>query len=202
MKGLPIYFNIENKTIIVVGAGTAAAIKIKKLIDFEANIIVIAPKICKQICEYETQKLLKVKRKKFDKEDLFVNNIIISAADYETNQFVYKCAKEKGLICCVCSKNLEGDFIFPSHKKKGDIVVTAVTSGKYPLMSKKICEEINLDIADSLDFLKEKRDFVLKNIKDKTKKRKILNEFIEDENYKHPDKIENILKRYLNEQSN
>lgn len=202
MKGIPIYFNIENKTIIVVGGGTAATIKIKKLIEFRANIVVIAPEICEQIYEYEVQNLLKIKRKKFDKQDLYTNNIVISAATDKINQFVFECAKEKGLICCVCSKNLEGDFIFPSHKKQGDIVVTAVTSGKYPLISKKICEGINLDIADSLGFLEQKRKFVLKNIKDKTKKRRILNEFIEDENYKYPDRIENILKRYLNEQNN
>lgn len=202
MKGLPIYLNIENKIIIVVGGGTAATIKIKKLIDFEANIVVIAPEICEQIYEYKRKKLLNIKKRKFTETDLHVNSIIISAADDETNQFVYECAKKRGLICCVCSKNSAGDFLFPSHKKQGDIVVTATTSGKYPLVSKKICEEMNLDVADSLDFLEQKRKFVLKNIKNKVEKKEILNELIEDENYKYPDRIENILKRYLNEQNN
>lgn len=201
MKGIPIYFNIENKTVIVVGGETAAAIKIKKLIDFEADIVVIAPKICKEIYEYGSKNFLKIKQKEFYENDLCENSIVVCAADNKTNEFVYQCANERNLICCVCSKNLDGDFLFPSHKKRGDIIVTASTSGKYPLLSKKICEEINLDITDYLDFLEQKRNFVVQKIQSKKDKKKILNEFIQEDNYKYADRIENILKRYLDEEN-
>lgn len=67
MAYFPFYIDIKDKVWIVIGGGTIALRKIEVLSKFDANIIVIAPSICKEI--YAIQKDLK------EKNPTDVNNI-------------------------------------------------------------------------------------------------------------------------------
>lgn len=66
MAYFPFYIDIKDKVWIVIGGGTIALRKIEVLSKFDANIIVIAPSICKEI--YAIQKELE------DKNPTDVNN--------------------------------------------------------------------------------------------------------------------------------
>lgn len=179
MKGIPIFFNIENKNILVAGGGHAAEIKIKTLLDFEASIVVVAPKIKNEILQYAEEKRLIIQKECFTESHLQNIDIVIAAADEKTNSFIYKCAKEKGLLCSVSSANITGDFMFQSHKKAGDLIVSATTNGKFPLLSKKICESVDL-VQYDLEKLEEKRKIILQTIQDKKERKKALYKILEN----------------------
>ena len=49
MAYFPMFINLENKKVIVLGGGKTALRKINSLIKFDCKIAVIAPRICDEI---------------------------------------------------------------------------------------------------------------------------------------------------------
>ena len=197
MKNLPVFLNMENKKVLIVGGGNAALIKIKKLIDFDCDVTVISNNFLIDILEFKNIKIIK---KDFEEKDIEGFFLVVAAAENSVNKFVYECAKNKGILCSVSGGDIKGDFIFPAHKKNDRLTVALSTDGAYPALAKKLCSKIDVSLGDRINFFEEKRKFVIKNVSDKNLKKKILSEIIDDdviysENY--IEKTENILKRYF-----
>lgn len=200
MGGMPIFLDIECKKVVVIGGGRAALIKIRSLIDFNADIHVIANDICNEISELEKLGKITVCVKDFSECDLDGAFIVIAAADSQTNKSVYEAASIKKILCHSVNRSLKCDFIFPSHKVCGDITVAVSTNGKYPLIAKKICDNIDLSVNEKLDYFEKIRNIIISKVKEKEKRRFILKNIIDDniinsEDYKN--KIDIILERYL-----
>ena len=208
MKTLPLFLNMDNKKVLVVGGGNASLIKIKKLIDFDCDITVISNHFLDDIIVLGSY--LNIVNKNFEKEDLDNFFLVIAAADENTNKYVYKCAVKKGILCNVSSRNIRGDFIFPAHKNENKLTIAVSTNGSYPLISKSIVEKIGneIDLSDlskKIDFLEFNRKYIINNVENKILRKKIMSEFVSDNilyctNYdEYIKKINNILKRYFDE---
>lgn len=200
MRRLPVFFNIEGKKIGVIGGGNAAVIKIKTLLDFEADIVVIAPEVQREIEELQKQRKLIWMQRNYQPEDINLFSFLILAAEEKINEETAEICRQKKIPFLSVSKRIEGDFIFPSHKKQGDITIAVSTNGKYPLLAKKICEQIFLPDEEMMNFLEEKRAFLLEKEKDSKKRKKILQNIINDsildqKNYKQ--RIEELIKGEL-----
>lgn len=197
---LPIFVEIENKNILVVGGSRAAFIKIKNLIECNGNITVIAPEICSEIIEMRDKNAIAVEMKGFEKKDIVGRFLVIAAAENKINSQVLKFCREKNILCSTVDGENKGDFIFPANRKRGNITVAVSTNGKYPLIAKKICNDVDLSISDRINDLELKRKLVISTIKDKNKRKIVLNELIQndvitDTNY--IEKIDNIINKYL-----
>lgn len=176
MKGLPMFFNLEGKKVLIIGGGRSATIKIKTFLDFGADIQVIGEKICSEVWNIFLEQKEKVHEKVFQEDDLQGVSMVFAAADRETNQKVYVLAKDRKILCG--TSNGDGDFILPAYRKKGNLTVAVSTNGKYPLLGMEICEKVDLSDADRLDQLEKKRQWVISNIQDQEEKRRILRELL------------------------
>lgn len=172
MKSIPIFLNMEGKKVLIIGGGQAALIKTKTLLDFELDVTIVAPKIIEELLSFEKQEKLKIKRKWFSIEDLEGYYLVILAADAETNRLIAKDCHKKEIMVSSVSQKEEGDFFFPSHKKQGEMVATVSTNGLFPILGKRICEKIEFPSEEKLQFLAEKRAFLLKlNLSSQKRKR-------------------------------
>lgn len=170
MKYLPIFLNIENQKILIIGGGNAALKKINTLIDFNASIHVVAPEVEKKIEEYEKNGLLTLNKREFQIEDICEADIVVVAADEENSQRASQLCKKQGKLFADVSKGEKGDFIFPAHKKEGELTVAVSTNGRFPLLAKGICSQIDLSIGKWLPYLEEKRKFIIENVSDRQQK--------------------------------
>ena len=103
--------------------------------------------------------------KKEDIKDVF---IVFAAAEKNINDTIAQWAKEQKVLCCKADG--KGDFIVPYHKREGKLTVAVSTDGLFPLLGKKICENIDLSIA---------KDFI-EHIDDKKERKKALEQLLKE----------------------
>jgi precorrin-2 dehydrogenase/sirohydrochlorin ferrochelatase len=182
MAYFPIFIDLKEKNILVIGAGKVAYRKIEKLLPFEANIYVITKEIKdKRIENLKNQIHLEIRE--FKLEDLKGKDIVINATnDLELQKKVYEeCLKLKIPVNSVDNPKY-CSFIFPSYIKEGDLIIGISTSGKAPILSKEIKNLIKDCLPKNMDRFLEKLSTLRKNLKNEKNKNEIL---------------ENIIKRFF-----
>ncbi|MBD5106392.1 MAG: bifunctional precorrin-2 dehydrogenase/sirohydrochlorin ferrochelatase [Lachnospiraceae bacterium] len=207
MAYFPIYVNLEQKRILIVGGGRVALRKVKVLLEYGPKILVVAPEIEEELCRMEEsgkQSQLKLERRKFQKEDLKTADMIIAATDSSAeNSRIYKLCKQEGKLVNVVDVPAECDFIFPAIVKKKDLVVSVSTGGKSPLFAAKVKKELESRIPDYygelVEILGAWRNRILTEVSDAKRRKRIFEALVEKGKKQHgklPEKeIECVIKK-------
>ncbi|MFI3207565.1 MAG: NAD(P)-dependent oxidoreductase [Eubacteriales bacterium] len=114
----PIFLNMVDKQILIVGYGNVGARRIKSLLDFSCTIKVVSPSVPKDveedvifICD------------EFREEYLEHVDIVIAATnDRKVNEDIYYKCKEKGILVNVCDNKDLCDFYFPAIFQTDEII--------------------------------------------------------------------------------
>ena len=178
MVKLPIYLSLEHKKILVVGGGNAALIKIKTLLELKADFMVIAKTFTEQTEQLLQKYAIVYQKKEIEQQDLQGMFLVFAAAQKNINDTIAQWAKEQKVLCCKADG--KGDFIVPYHKREGKLTVAVSTDGLFPLLGKKICENIDLSIAKELYHLGEKRKNIIEHIDDKKERKKALEQLLKE----------------------
>ena len=157
MSYFPMYFNLENKKILLVGAGYIAEEKLEKLLDFTNDIHIISQNISENINILINENKISYDKKKYEKNDYLNFDIIIVAVDdLELQKSIYKETRTSRILCNCVDLPAYCDFIFPSYIKKDDLIVSISTSGSSPAFAKEFKKYIHKIIPDNIgEFLKE-----------------------------------------------
>ncbi len=148
----PMFFDISEKKVIIVGAGTIAKRRIRTLIDFTNHLTVIAPEVNKELLSLQEQGLLSIHKKKYQPEDLCGADLVIAATnDHQTNEDIYRVCKHMGIPVNVCSDKHKCDFYFPAIAKKDQLVAGISSSGSNSKQAKELTRQVNLLLADFSD---------------------------------------------------
>lgn len=126
----PLFVDLRDKKIVVIGAGNIASRRIKVLCDFCADITVIAPEASQDVRTLEAEGEIKLICKKYEKEDIAGAFIVLAATDEaDLNKQIYNDCKEKDIIVNISSDKSLCDFYFPGIVKQGTMVVGVSASG-------------------------------------------------------------------------
>lgn len=139
----PMFVDLSNKKVVVVGAGTIAKRRIRSLLEFTNHLVVVAPEINRELKELEESGRLTILKKKYDREDLYGADLVIAAtSDTQTNNDIYSVCKCMGITVNVCSDKHKCDFYFPGIARKDQIVVGVTASGADHKKAKTVIERI------------------------------------------------------------
>ncbi len=139
----PMFVDLSNKKVVVVGAGTIAKRRIRSLLDFTNHLVVVAPEVNRELKDLEESGRLTILKKKYDREDLYGADLVIAATnDTQTNNDIYSVCKCMGITVNVCSDKNKCDFYFPGIAKKDQIVVGVTASGADHKKAKTVIERI------------------------------------------------------------
>lgn len=136
---VPLVFTLMNKKVVIIGGGNIAFRKTKMFMNSGAAITIISPQITEDFKKFP---FITHINKRFEKEDIKDAHIVIAATnDKEVNYYVKECITEYQWFNDV-SDQKNSDFHIPAVVRRGDLVVSVSTSGKSPILSKKLKNEL------------------------------------------------------------
>lgn len=141
----PVFIDLTEKNILVVGAGGVASRRICVLHEFAGRITVTAPAICEKIERLAdtAPDTLKLLRRGFAESDLEGMDIVIAATDDAAlNRRIAALCAKRGIFVNVASEQSLCDFQFPSIVREGDVVIGINASGKDHRLVKKTRERV------------------------------------------------------------
>jgi precorrin-2 dehydrogenase/sirohydrochlorin ferrochelatase len=153
----PAFINLNNKKLLLVGAGNIAGEKLEKLLYFTKDITIIAPEVSEKTKSLVDKNRLTLKKRKIKKDDIKDFSIVVVAVDdLLVQKEIYEECQKHNILCNSVDSVEYCDFIFPSIVKKGSLTVAISTSGSSPSLAKYLKVVIENLIPDSIEsFLEE-----------------------------------------------
>lgn len=120
----PMFVDLSEKNIVIVGGGNIATRRVKTMLQFTRNVKVIAPKMTEELLElgrksYAELLLRPVKRSDFE----YAFMVIAATNDWKLNDEIYRVCKEEGIYVNVADDKEKCDFQFPGIYRQEDMVV-------------------------------------------------------------------------------
>lgn len=157
MPLFPMFVDLKDQDIVVIGAGEVALRKIEQLVKFLPNLTVIAPVIHDEISVLSDLHKIVLLKREYRIEDCDNRFLVIGALDDLSEQEkIYKaCMQTKTPVNCVDSPAL-CSFIFPALIVQGDLCVGINTSGKAPAVSSALRQHLTQLIPEGIHHLIER----------------------------------------------
>ncbi len=136
----PMFINLENKNIVVFGAGKIALRRVKVLINSKCNITIVAPEILKDFYNINNINIIKDSYNKKYLKDAFI--VLAITNDNNINNKIYFDCKENNIIVNVASDKNKCDFFFPGVIYKESYTIGICGNGKNHKLIKNIKNKI------------------------------------------------------------
>lgn len=138
----PMFVDLSEKQVFVVGAGTIAKRRIRSLADFTNHLVVIAPEVNPELNRMEQEGRIEIRRKKYESKDIFEADMVIAATnDHKINEDIYHVCRERGILVNVCSDKKKCDFYFPGLAVRENVVVGVTANGSDHKKAKAVTEK-------------------------------------------------------------
>jgi len=150
MAYFPMYMDMQNLKVLVVGGGYIATEKLEKLVDFTKEITVIALKLEEDARRLIDENALTLYQRAYKAGDIEGFDIVIVATDtVELHKAVYEESRGSRILVNSVDNTDYCDFIFPSYVQKGDLTIAFSTGGASPAFAKQIRRHFEKIIPDS-----------------------------------------------------
>ena len=157
MSFFPLYMDMNNRKILLVGGGTIATEKLEKLLDFTKEITIITKDISVEMTTLIKDHCLTLYQRAYNEGDIEGFDMVIVATDtIELHKSIYAESRGSRVLVNSVDDTAYCDFIFPSYIKRGDLTLSFSTSGASPAFAKQIRKYFEERIPESVDeFLQE-----------------------------------------------
>lgn len=184
MMYFPVFTQIEGKRCLIVGGGKVAARKVHTLLQYRADVVVIAKKVCDEIKEILPEKsifedFIKNEESDFLEKEIQKAFLVVAAtSSREENHRAAELCHAYHILVNVADSEAESSFIFPSVVRKGNISIGINSGTGSPAVSKQIRRQIEKAVpdyyADIAVFMGKLREYVKANFKEESQRRYIL----------------------------
>lgn len=202
MSYFPMFVQLKDKKCLVIGGGKVALRKIQVLLEFEADITVIAKEMIPQIRQIDN--ICRIFRS-FREDDLENISLVVAATDRKevNHQISCWCRARKIPVNAVDQKE-DCSFIFPSYIKQGEVVAAFSSGGESPVITQYLKREtqsvVTRQIGEISKVLGSIRDIVKESVKTESERKElyeeILNLALKDEKNLKDAQIEKIILQY------
>ena len=126
----PMFVDLSDKKIVVVGGGNIATRRIKTLLQFTRNITAVAPKTTMELQELGKAGFVNLINRQVKRSDFAMAFMVIAATnDWKLNDEIYRVCKEQGIYVNVADDKSKCDFYFPGIYMQDEVVVGITASG-------------------------------------------------------------------------
>ena len=143
------FVDLSDKTVIIVGGGKLATRRVRTLLQFTRNLLVISPEMTPELIELCNAGYVKYKHRKVKRSDLTDAYIVVAATnDRKVNDDIYHICKEEGIYVNVASDKEKCDFYFPGIVMQDETVIGITASGLDQKQAQRLCENISDVVSD------------------------------------------------------
>ncbi len=172
MKHYPVYLNLKNRPVLLVGAGPIAQQKLRGLLASRAHVQVVAPHAIPEMKRLARDGKIVWSKRSYKTQDLKGKALVIAATnDPALQKKVASQARAQGIWVNVVDVPPLCDFIAPAIVSRGDIQIAISTGGAAPALAKflrkKLDHLIDLDYSDFVKKAQKLRPAILKLPKEK-----------------------------------
>jgi len=150
----PIFLEVGDKPVLLVGGGHVALEKIGRLVDSGAAVTVVAPDLIPPVRAFVDAGRARWLSRPFEAGDTADYDLVMVATDDgEVNRAVADEARSRGILVNAADDVANCDFILGSLARKGDLQITASTGGGSPAMARWLRERLEEFLSDDVQSL-------------------------------------------------
>jgi len=139
----PIALDLRNRLCVVIGGGSVAERKVRTLREYEAQVLVIAPRVSSQVREWAREGVIRLEEREYRHGDLSGAFLAMGATDDpRVNEAVFLEAQELGLLVNIADDPAHCNFIVPATLRRGDLNIAITTGGKSPALARQLRQEL------------------------------------------------------------
>src|SRR5215212_9329598 len=140
----PIYLDIENRNVVIIGGGNVCARKAETMMKYGARVTVVSPELTGEIEGWAREGCLALKRKTYEASDLEGANIVIASTDDQTvNEQIAADCRARRIPVNVVDVTPLCEFIVPAILEKGSVQIAISTGGKSPALARTLKEDLH-----------------------------------------------------------
>lgn len=152
MARFPLFIDLENAEVLIVGGGETARRKMEAMLPFGARITVVSPQFTGDFAPAKTIE------QEFSPELLDTAPfalVIAATSSFEVNHAVCMAAKSRNIPINAVDDPENCTFYFPAVVKDGDVVVGISSGGKSPLVARYVKELVSQVLPETIGKINE-----------------------------------------------
>ena len=143
MKYYPLYLNLQNQPVLLVGAGEIGLQKIRGFLECEARVHVVSPDALPEIAAFAESGQVRWSRRGYETADLDGMKLVIAATDDTVLQKrIAAESRERGILVNIVDVPPLCDFIAPAIVSRGDVQIAISTGGAAPALAKFLRQKL------------------------------------------------------------
>ncbi|HDX8377438.1 TPA: uroporphyrinogen-III C-methyltransferase [Aeromonas dhakensis] len=143
MDYLPIFCQLDNKPVLLVGGGEVAERKARLLLEAGAQLTVVAPELDPELAELAANGSIEWLAAEFAPAHLTGKWLVVAATDRrEVNALVYQSANQARIFANVVDDPKRSSFIMPSIIDRSPLMVAISSGGKAPVLARLLREKL------------------------------------------------------------
>ncbi len=190
MAKYPIFLDLTDRKVVVIGGGSVATRKAETSLGTGARLVVVAPhfdETLRKICAGTSAKVIEGK---YLKDYLTGATLVIAATNDEAlNRQIYKDCQQLEILCNVVDSPGLCDFYVPAVVQRGDLQIAVGTGGKSPAyaghLRKKLEKIFTEKHGEFLEHLEAMRNFIIEKSVDASERKAILGKLTDDDSFEY-----------------
>jgi siroheme synthase-like protein len=135
LKHYPIFLDLKDRPVLVVGAGKIGLRKTKGLLEAGARVTVVAPEHEPEFDDLPVRLI----RRRFRAADLAGMTLVFAATDDRlANHRIGVAAKGRGVFANIADSAEECGFVVPARLARGGVQIAVSTGGENPRLSAEL----------------------------------------------------------------
>jgi precorrin-2 dehydrogenase/sirohydrochlorin ferrochelatase len=189
MAKYPIFLDLTDKKVVIIGGGTVATRKAETILATGARLVVVAPHLdetMRKVCAGTSAKLID---SKYSKDYLTGATLVIAATNDESlNKQIYKDCQQFEILCNVVDSPSLCDFYVPAVVQRGDLQIAIGTDGNCPAyaghLRKKLESIFTEKHGEFLSQLEVIRELIIEKL-DASERKAVLGKLADDESFEY-----------------
>ncbi len=186
MKFFPLFLNLADKKVLVVGNGPETASRVRQLLDRDADVVVVAPEKPPELQPFVEEGKVEFRRRDFLEEDLEDCWLVFcTARDETTAGRVIRAAAARRIFCHVTDGTEGCTCILPAVVRRRELQIALSSSGKSPALIRTLKRKIEAAVGEEYgllnDLLGELRPVIKRSLPSYARRKRVYYGLIDNE---------------------